>query len=131
MMKYVLFINNIGGLEILVILLFVLIFFGAKSIPGLARTLGRGMREIQHASDDIKREIQNTSNNIKKDLTLGEDVDKVIANMEAKPQQLLDQIEINVKDTKNELDTHLNTILDTAKQAERNISDGTNKETSV
>lgn len=115
----------------MVILLFVLIFFGAKSIPGLARTLGRGMREIQHASDDIKREIQNTSNSIKKDLTLGDDVKHVIANMESKPQQLLDQIETNVQDTKNELDTHLNTILDTAKQAERNISDGTNKETSV
>jgi sec-independent protein translocase protein TatA len=126
-MKYLLFINNIGGLEILVILLFVLIFFGAKSIPGLARTLGKGMREIQHASDDIKREIQSTSNNIKKDLALGDDVKKVIADIEAKPQQLLDQIELNVQDTKKDLDTQLTKLVDTAKQSELENLDNNNQ----
>jgi len=40
-----------------VIVLFILLFFGSKSIPEFARTLGKGMREIKNASDAVKREI--------------------------------------------------------------------------
>lgn len=39
------------------IVLFILLFFGSKSIPEFARTLGKGMREIKNASDAVKREI--------------------------------------------------------------------------
>ncbi|MCG9912536.1 MAG: twin-arginine translocase TatA/TatE family subunit [Flavobacteriales bacterium] len=51
---------NIGTGELLVIILFVLLFFGSKSIPDLARTLGKGMREIKNASDAVKREISDS-----------------------------------------------------------------------
>jgi sec-independent protein translocase protein TatA len=105
-MTNILFINNVGGLEVLVILLFVLMFFGAKSIPGLARTLGKGMREIQHASDEIKREIRSTSDNIKKDLQLGDEVNQIVQDIERQPRQLLDQIEVEVEQTKRTLEQH-------------------------
>ena len=101
-------------MEIVLIFFFILMFFGAKSIPGLARTLGKGMREIQNASDDIKREIRATGNEIKKDLALGDDVKKVIADIEAKPKQLLDQIELDVQNTKRDIDTKLNKIVEQA-----------------
>lgn len=104
----ILFINNVGGLEVIVILLFVLMFFGAKSIPGLARTLGKGIREIQHASDEIKREIQTTGNNIKKDLELGDQVNQVIQDIEHQPKKLLDQIEVDLEQTKRSLEQHAN-----------------------
>lgn len=104
----ILFINNVGGLEVIVILLFVLMFFGAKSIPGLARTLGKGIREIQHASDEIKREIQTTSNNIKKDLELGDQVNQVVQDIEHQPKKLLDQIEVDIEQTKRSLEQHAN-----------------------
>lgn len=48
---------NIGTGELIVIVLFILLFFGSKSIPEFARTLGKGMREIKNASDAVKREI--------------------------------------------------------------------------
>ena len=105
-MTNILFINNVGGMEIIVILLFVLMFFGSKSIPGLARTLGKGMREIQHASDEIKREIRSTGDNIKKDLQLGDDVNQIVQNIENQPRQLLDQIEVEVEHTKRTLEQH-------------------------
>ena len=44
----------IGGPEILIILLFVVLFFGAKKIPELARGLGKAMRELKDASNEIK-----------------------------------------------------------------------------
>ena len=43
-------------------------FFGSKKIPGLARSLGRAMREVKDASDDIKKEIRNSASNIKDDI---------------------------------------------------------------
>lgn len=105
-MTNMLFINNVGGMEVIVILLFVLMFFGAKSIPGLARTLGKGMREIQHASDEIKREIRSTSDNIKKDLALGDQVNQIVQDIEHQPRQLLDQVELEVEQTKRSLEKH-------------------------
>lgn len=50
--------GSFGGLEWIVIGLAVLLLFGAKRIPELARGLGQGIKEFRKASDDIKREIE-------------------------------------------------------------------------
>ena len=55
----------IGGPEIVVILLFIVMFFGSKKIPELARGLGRAMREVKDASNEIKKEIRDNANTIK------------------------------------------------------------------
>ncbi len=60
----------IGGPEIVVILLFIVIFFGSKKIPELAKGLGRAMREVKDASTEIKREIRDTSTSIKDDFDI-------------------------------------------------------------
>jgi len=57
----------ISGQEIFIILLVVLLLFGANKIPEIARGLGKGMREFRKAADDIKREMNNQSDDIKKD----------------------------------------------------------------
>jgi sec-independent protein translocase protein TatA len=49
---------NMGGWEILLIMLVILIFFGAKKIPELARGLGKGIREFKDATTEIKDEIE-------------------------------------------------------------------------
>ena len=65
-----LFLSDVSGSEVLVIFLFVLIFFGSKSIPTMARTLGRTMREIRNASADFQNEIKKSGLDVKKDLNL-------------------------------------------------------------
>jgi len=50
-----------GGIEIVVIVLIVLLLFGAKKIPELARGLGQGINEFRKASNDIKKEIDNSA----------------------------------------------------------------------
>ena len=52
-----LFLGGLGMPEILLILLIVILLFGAKKIPELARGLGRGIREFKDASKEIKSEI--------------------------------------------------------------------------
>lgn len=49
---------NLGTGEIILILLIVLIFFGAKKIPELAQGLGKGLREFRKAARDIQDEIE-------------------------------------------------------------------------
>lgn len=49
--------GSIGGTEILIILLVVLLLFGAKRIPEFARGLGKGIREFKSATQEIKNEI--------------------------------------------------------------------------
>jgi sec-independent protein translocase protein TatA len=50
--------GNLGGGEILLILLFILIFFGAKKIPELAQGLGKGIREFRKATRDIQDDVE-------------------------------------------------------------------------
>lgn len=65
-----LILNDIGTGEILLILIFALMFFGAKSIPGLARTFGKTIRQVKEASSEIQEEIKKSGAEIKGDLNL-------------------------------------------------------------
>ena len=51
----------ISGAEIFFILFIVVMVFGADKIPGIAKGLGKGMRQLRDATDDIKREIQKSA----------------------------------------------------------------------
>ncbi|NQY68676.1 MAG: twin-arginine translocase TatA/TatE family subunit [Flavobacteriales bacterium] len=54
-MQYLFF--SFGGGEIFVILIIILMLFGSKKIPELARGIGKGIREVKDATNDIQREI--------------------------------------------------------------------------
>ena len=54
----ILFLDNLGGGELLVIMVFVLFFFGSKKVPDLARGLGRASREVKDAMNGVQREIE-------------------------------------------------------------------------
>jgi sec-independent protein translocase protein TatA len=49
--------GNFGGPDVFIILLIVLILFGAKKLPDLARSLGQSMNEFKKAREDIDREL--------------------------------------------------------------------------
>ena len=55
---FVLFLGDIGGSELMLIMVVILIFFGANKIPELARGLGKGIREFKDASTEIRREFE-------------------------------------------------------------------------
>lgn len=50
----------------LIIALFIIIFFGAKKIPEIARGMGKGIREFKDATKEIKSEINEGSSEDKK-----------------------------------------------------------------
>ncbi len=50
----------IGGSEVFLIILAILVLFGAKQLPELARGLGKGVAELKKATDDIKKDVDSS-----------------------------------------------------------------------
>ncbi len=53
---------NIGGGEMMLVIIAILLLFGGKKLPELARGLGKGIREFKDASEGVKREIHRNIN---------------------------------------------------------------------
>ena len=52
----------LGGWEIVLILAVVLILFGAKKLPELAKGLGQGIKEFKKATKDVRSDLENAMN---------------------------------------------------------------------
>ncbi|MGB0787932.1 MAG: Sec-independent protein translocase subunit TatA/TatB [Marinirhabdus sp.] len=68
----------ISGAEIVFILFIVLMVFGADKLPEIARGLGKGMRQIKDATNDIKSEITKSAEKQGIDIDITKDVRKEI-----------------------------------------------------
>jgi len=64
MLTSVLLFLNMGTPELMLIMFAILLLFGGKKLPELARGLGKGIREFKDASDGVKREIQRNINDV-------------------------------------------------------------------
>lgn len=76
----------ISGQEIFVILLVVLLLFGANKIPDIAKGLGKGMREFKKAADDIKKEMSGHTGDLENDF---KDINDSIKNGIKNTKQIL------------------------------------------
>ncbi|RLD29225.1 MAG: twin-arginine translocase TatA/TatE family subunit [Bacteroidetes bacterium] len=68
----------ISGAEIAFVIFIVLMVFGADKVPEIARGLGKGMRQIKDATNDIKTEITKSAEKQGLDLDITKDVKKEI-----------------------------------------------------
>ncbi|MGB5555408.1 MAG: twin-arginine translocase TatA/TatE family subunit [Flavobacteriaceae bacterium] len=66
----------ISGGEIFFIMFIVVMVFGADKIPGIAKGLGKGMRQLKDATEDIKREIQKSAEKQGIDTSVIDDIKK-------------------------------------------------------
>jgi sec-independent protein translocase protein TatA len=57
--------GNFGGPDLLIILLIVLVLFGAKKLPELARGLSQSMNEFRKAREEFDHELNNASKDLK------------------------------------------------------------------
>ncbi|WOC41195.1 twin-arginine translocase TatA/TatE family subunit [Polaribacter sp. HL-MS24] len=71
----------IGGPEIFVILLIVVMVFGADKIPEIARGLGKGIRQVKDATNDIKKEINDSAKNHGIDTDISKSIQKEIEDV--------------------------------------------------
>ena len=71
----------ISGTEIAFILFIVVMIFGADKIPDIARGLGKGMRTLKDATNDIKHEITKSAKDQGIDTDIVKDVNKEISKV--------------------------------------------------
>jgi sec-independent protein translocase protein TatA len=100
--------NDVDGYEVLVIILVVLIFFGPKSIPGIAKTLGRALFSIRNASEELKSEIRKSGVDIKKDLNINE----ILKQQEEQIIQPMDQVFTDIGNTMHYEGNKVNTVIE-------------------
>ena len=67
---------NLGGGEIFIVLLIILLLFGSKKIPELARGLGKGIRYFKDATNEIQNEIRESVDDIKKNIDPDKDLNR-------------------------------------------------------
>lgn len=71
----------ISGPEVMIIMLIVVMVFGADKIPEIARGLGKGIRQVKDATNDIKREIKDSSDTTGIDTDVAKDINKEISGV--------------------------------------------------
>jgi len=82
----------ISGAEIFVILVIVVMLFGADKIPELARGLGKGMQQLKSATNEVKKEITESAKKQGIDANLASDIQKDVKNLKNKVKDNLDDI---------------------------------------
>ncbi len=60
MESLLLFVGGLGGWEIFLILAVIMLFFGAKKIPQMAKGLGQGIREYKSAISGIEKDLKDS-----------------------------------------------------------------------
>jgi len=95
MLSIPLFLSDVAGSEVIVIVLVVLLFFGSKSVPGIAKTLGQAIYQIRNATNDLQQEIRRSGQEMKSDLNL----DSVLKETEEALVQPIDQMTTDIDNT--------------------------------
>ncbi|MBK6950998.1 MAG: twin-arginine translocase TatA/TatE family subunit [Crocinitomicaceae bacterium] len=113
-----LFLNSIGTGEFILIILVVLMLFGSKGLPDIVKNLGKGMREIKAASDEIKQDIQNSALEMRRDLNVPT-IDELTKTSELKElQDLTKNSEIKELENLTKLDDENPAPINTVKSIE-------------
>lgn len=66
--QFILFLN-LGGGEVVLILFVILLLFGGKGIPNIARGLGKGIREFKDAANGIQKDIKQSTGGLTSQIT--------------------------------------------------------------
>ncbi len=96
---------GIGGGEFIVIILIVLMLFGSDKIPDIARTLGKALRQLKDATNDIKSEITKGAEENGLDKSLLDIRGNINAEIEKAKENVLGDTAADLNKTKEDIDS--------------------------
>ncbi|TND03504.1 MAG: sec-independent protein translocase protein TatA [Bacteroidetes bacterium] len=105
MLPQIILFLNLGAGEIFLIILVVIMFFGTKNLPQLARGLGKGIRDFKEAAGNIQREIQTSADEIRQNTNLGKEMQEITeaaAIMQGDIQEGLNNIDRQITESAKE-----------------------------
>ncbi len=74
------------------ILVIIVMLFGADKLPELARGLGKGMQQLKNATNEVKKEITDSAKGQGIDTNLTKDIEKEVRNIKNKVQDNIDDL---------------------------------------
>lgn len=81
--------GNIGPMELFIILVIVLVVFGAKRVPEIGASIGKGIREFKRNISDMDRQIQEPEREARIDRLNGGEVARKEQDTTSEPKRLL------------------------------------------
>lgn len=90
---------NLGTGEIVIIVLCIIMFFGADKLPEMVRTFSRGMNEMKNATSQIQKEIQSSTTEIQRELNTEGALDDLKASAEDLHKRILEGTKIDDDNT--------------------------------
>lgn len=82
----------ISGAEIFIILVIVVMLFGADKIPELARGLGKGMQQLKNATNEVKKEINDSAKNSGIDTEFTRDIENEVKKIKNKVKDNIEDV---------------------------------------
>jgi sec-independent protein translocase protein TatA len=100
---------NLGGGELFIIVLFIILFFGSDKLPEIAKGLGKGIREINNAKAQIQSEIQKSTSGFK------EEIEKHTSQIRSEIENVEKTVKTKLNDTSTAIAEESKKITDTLK----------------
>jgi sec-independent protein translocase protein TatA len=107
----------ISGQEIFVIMIVVLLLFGADKLPEMAKGIGKGMRDFKKATDEIRREIETSTRDIRNEMsdvqnTVQREVSDISGNIQKNINDTTDSFNSEIQEVSGEFKKHVDDISD-------------------
>jgi sec-independent protein translocase protein TatA len=110
----------VSGQEIFIIMIVVLLLFGADKIPEIARGIGKGMRDFKKATDEIRREIETSTKDIRNEMS---DIQNTVQN---EVSDISNNIQNNINDTTESFKSEMQEVSGEFKKHVDDIGDSVN-----
>lgn len=102
---------GIGGSEFIFIIFIVLMLFGSDKIPDIARTIGRTMKQIRHATNDIKNEIQlSATDKSNPASSVIQEIEKVKSEFKEAMSPTIEQTQQQLTDAQNDIEKDIESL---------------------
>ncbi len=115
---------GIGLPELVIIAIVALVFIGPKNLPGVLRSLGRGLVEIKRATNDVRSTVQEEMNRIEQELDL-KDVKEATSDLQKEFEGVsskMNQLSLNRMSTGEQLETIAEVLDKNKEDAEKGSS---------
>jgi sec-independent protein translocase protein TatA len=109
MLNSVILFLNLGGGEVFMVVLFVLLFFGSDKLPELAKGLGKGLREINDAKNQLQNEISKGTEGLQ------EEIKKHTAEIQSEINKAGESMKRQIEDAAKSVDEEGKALEDTMK----------------
>jgi sec-independent protein translocase protein TatA len=121
----------VSGQEIFVIMIVVLLLFGADKIPEIAKGIGKGMRDFKKATDEIRREIETSTQDIRNEMsdiqnTVQREVSDISGNIQKHIDDASETVNSEIQEVSGEFKKHVDDIGDSVNSSGYEYQDYSN-----